>query len=100
MSQKKIEKVHKALSGSFETLDVYRISDMEEAKEYARNKANEYDAYLISGGDGTFHHIVNALATLDSLPVLGYIQSGTICDVGRALGVKKKSRALGIISQL
>ena len=99
MSQKKIEKVKKELSESFEQLDVYRISDMAEAEEYARSKVSEYDVYLISGGDGTFHHIVNAIAPMDNLPILGYIQSGTICDVGRFLGVKRKSRALRIIKE-
>ena len=99
MSQRKIEKVQKALSSSFEQLDIYRITDMAEAAEYAKSKVSEYDAYLISGGDGTFHHIVNALAPLDNIPILGYIQSGTICDVGRFLRAKGKSRALKIIQE-
>ena len=99
MNQRKIEKVQKALSDSFEVLDVYRISDMAEAAEHAKSKVSEYDVYLISGGDGTFHHIVNALAPMENIPILGYIQSGTICDVGRFLGAKGKARALRIIKE-
>ncbi len=57
-----------------------------------------YDLMVISGGDGTFHECLNGLATQEETPIVGYIPSGTACDLAGTLNIPKKvDEALDII---
>lgn len=57
-----------------------------------------YEVLIAAGGDGTFHHVVNAVAGKENAPILGYINVGTMGDVGRLFGVKRNlKRSLKII---
>lgn len=56
------------------------------AKEACEDKI---DLMVISGGDGTFHECLNGLATQDYRPLIGYIPSGTACDLASTLKIPK-----------
>lgn len=58
----------------------------------------EYDLMIISGGDGTLHECINGLSTAKKKPRIGYIPSGTACDLANTLRIPKRvDRALDII---
>ena len=100
MGEKKITEVLRFLAPSFDELDCYRLSDFEEDQKKLASLAENYEAFLISGGDGTFNHILDTICKLDKTPVLGYLNSGTIGDVGRNYGIGKNLlRSLNIIKE-
>jgi diacylglycerol kinase (ATP) len=60
-------------------------------------KAN-VDLLVISGGDGTFHECLNGFTNCKQAPKVGYIPSGTSCDLASTLKIPKNvSKALDII---
>lgn len=73
----------------------YRVS-VEETKrqKHAIDLAKEacaqkVDLLVISGGDGTIHECVNGIAKSDFRPKIGYIPSGTTCDLAATLKISK-----------
>jgi diacylglycerol kinase (ATP) len=77
------------LKTSFDSVDVVCPKNRREATEAEKTACGKYDALIVVGGDGTFNNAVNALATLNNAPVLGYINNGTIGDVGKPFGIGK-----------
>ncbi len=56
------------------------------------------DLMVISGGDGTFHECLNGIDQSDYHPKIGYIPTGTACDVANTLRIPKDvKKALDII---
>ncbi|XMB71540.1 diacylglycerol kinase family lipid kinase [Mycoplasmatota bacterium WC30] len=49
----------------------------------------KYDLLVIVGGDGTFNECVNGMMENNYRPKIGYIPSGTCCDIGMSLGLSK-----------
>ena len=95
-----LDAVLSRLRNAFETLDVVQTSSMEEGKRKAIEACGKYDALIFSGGDGTFHHIINALVGKKNPPTLGYINGGTLCDIGKNFGIYGSwRRAVKIIEQ-
>ena len=93
-----LDYVISSLKESFPILDVKKTSSMEEGMELARASCGVYDALIFSGGDGTFNHIINALAGQKDIPTLGYLNGGTIGDVGVNFGISKNlKKSLKII---
>ncbi|MDY5440734.1 MAG: diacylglycerol kinase family protein [Candidatus Enteromonas sp.] len=98
--QKKKEKVIKRLSRTFSPLDIYESKTKEDGETKLQEAMSLYDAILIIGGDGTFHTAVNIAAHYERPPILGYINNGTLGDVGRSYGVSSSlSKALRIIEE-
>ena len=65
------------------------------AKEASCNKV---DLLVVSGGDGTFHECLNGLAACEFRPLVGYIPTGTTCDLANTLKISKKvNKAVDII---
>jgi len=59
---------------------------------------DKYDLLVISGGDGTLHECINGLANADYKPIIGYIPSGTTCDLASSLRIPKDiKKAIDII---
>lgn len=59
---------------------------------------DKVDLLIISGGDGTFHECLNGIASSDFSPIIGYIPSGTACDLANTLKIPKNvKKALDII---
>lgn len=55
---------------------------------------------VIMGGDGTFNECVNGFMKAGKDPLVGYIPSGTSCDIARTLGIPKNlDKALDIIAK-
>jgi len=94
----KIPLVKKALAGSFSDLDFISCEKPGNLASVSKEKASQYDVFIVVGGDGTFNTVVNALSTLEKIPVLGYINFGTLGDIGKNFGVTRSLRkALAII---
>ena len=59
---------------------------------------DKYDLLIISGGDGTLHECINGMANADYKPTIGYIPSGTTCDLANSLRIPKDvKKAIDII---
>ena len=93
-----LEEVKRRLSAVFSSLDIVQTTSMEDGMARAKAACGNYEALIFSGGDGTFNHIAGALVGCENPPVLGYINGGTICDVGVNFGIGGNFRkALKII---
>ncbi len=59
---------------------------------------NKVDLMVISGGDGTFHECLNGIDKAEYKPLIGYIPSGTACDLASTLKIPKDvKKAIDII---
>lgn len=83
----------------YEVLDVRETNHPKHATEIAKNACEDhYDLLIISGGDGTFNECINGIMDYEYQPKIGYIPSGTTCDIGMSLGLTKNiQKALDII---
>ncbi len=95
---KRLEYVLSSLRKSFPDLTVVKTKTMEEGMELAKNSCGVYDALIFSGGDGTFNHIMNALVGCKDIPTIGYLNGGTIGDIGSNFGIHRNlKKSLRII---
>ena len=82
----------------FASLDVYEMPSMEAGVEQAKKACGTYDVLIVFGGDGTMRNIIDAIAPLENAPILGYINGGTLSDIGVNFGIKGSHKhALNII---
>ncbi len=51
---------------------------------------SSYDMVLVAGGDGTLNEVINGVMELEKKPVIAYIPTGTVNDVGHLIGMKKR----------
>ncbi len=59
---------------------------------------NNYDLLVVSGGDGTVHEVINGLCKKEKNVKIGYIPSGTACDLANTLRIPKNvEKAVDII---
>lgn len=94
----KIPLVKKVLSERFSVLDFFCCDKPGDLAAVSRAEASHYDVFIVVGGDGTFNTVVNVLAPLEKAPILGYINYGTLGDVGKNFGVTRSlHKALAII---
>ena len=97
---RQLAKVKTSLSSAFERLDIVCTFSSAEAARYEKEAGERYDVLLIAGGDGTFNNAVNNLMNVRKTPILGYLNFGTIGDVGRNFGIYGGlARALAIIKE-
>ncbi len=97
---RQLAKVKTSLSSAFERLDIVCTFSSAEATRYEKEAGERYDVLLIAGGDGTFNNAVNNLMNVRKTPILGYLNFGTIGDVGRNFGIYGGlARALAIIKE-
>lgn len=80
-------------------LNVKETKKKKDAIHLSREAAeNKVDLLIISGGDGTLHECINGLAEAEFVPKVGYIPSGTACDIASTLKIPKNvKKALDII---
>lgn len=73
---------------------VYATMRQQEATEIVREKGQNYDRIICSGGDGTLHEVTHGLMEIpeDVRPKCGYIPTGTVNDF--ATGIKLPKRIL------
>ena len=70
-----------------------------EATQLARDAVlSGIDLLIVSGGDGTLHECINGVCTVKDRPRIGYIPSGTTCDLANTLKIPKNvEKAVDII---
>ena len=97
---RRLDFVIASLKKSFPILDVKKTSSMEEGMELAKASCGVYDTLVFSGGDGTFNHMINALVGCENIPTIGYLNGGTIGDIGTNFGIHRNlKKALRIIEE-
>lgn len=70
-------------------------ADIHESMKYAEG----FDCIIVSGGDGTINHVINAMVTNNINVPVGIIPSGTANDFASHLGIPKKlTSAIDIIA--
>ncbi len=55
--------------------------------EIFASKHSEFEMLLVAGGDGTLNEVVTGIVPLEKRPIIGYIPTGTVNDVGHLLGI-------------
>ncbi len=94
--QKKLPLIERMLKTRYETVEIYATKSAEDLKARVASAAEEYDAVVFSGGDGTFNLVLSGVG--ESRVRLGYLPSGTVNDVARSLGIPKNvKKALKVI---
>lgn len=84
IKKKKLDFVISRLKEVFE-LEIFCSKSKEEAfKKYQETDA---DSIIVLGGDGHFNNLLNALMPLEKKPKIGYLNFGTLGDVGRMFGL-------------
>ena len=81
------------LRALYATVDAFETASPEEGARRARDACGVYEALVFSGGDGTFNNIITALLGQKDAPTLGYINSGTMGDIGRNFGIGSSYRS-------
>ena len=95
---KKADAIVRALKSKYEIVDVYETKEAGDMENAARAAAQNYDALVFSGGDGTFNEVVQGVMTASRMPEIGYIPGGTVNDIAHSLGIPKHIRgALKVI---
>ena len=74
--------------GGFRT-EVFFTGGPEDATEFARAYAAEFDAVACIGGDGTLSEVIGGLMKIPNPPPIGYIPMGTTNDVASTIGLPK-----------
>ncbi len=96
--KKKIPYIKKRLEERFDVCDIYEPLSVDDFTESIIKFSNIYDSIIVSGGDGTFNLLVNALKNCNNKPYIGYLPTGTACDDARKFGISKNlKKALDII---
>lgn len=80
--------VHKLQLGGY-IVTPYRTLSVENIYEGIKF-ANEHDVIIVSGGDGTINHVINAMIQHNINKPLGIIPSGTANDFASHLGIGRK----------
>lgn len=91
--------IKKTLLKKYKTVDFVKTEYPKHATEIANNACGIYDILVFSGGDGTFHEVIQGVAQKKEKPILSYLPSGTMCDMARNLGIPmnlKKALAVSI----
>ncbi|MCI1244450.1 MAG: hypothetical protein LKG11_00610 [Bacilli bacterium] len=95
---KRIGRVRAALGSVFAPLEFAKCEKPGDLSRISAQEAPHYDTLIVAGGDGTFNALINAIAPLPVRPKIGFINFGTLGDVGRNFGVTHSfARALRII---
>lgn len=86
---KKIGYINKKLCQKYSEVKILATERSGDMSRLVREHADEADAIIFSGGDGSFNEILQEVVDLKNAPELGYIPSGTVNDVARSLGISK-----------
>ena len=93
--KKHLPLILRMLSEKYET-DLVATSSGADMEERARAAIGVYDLVVFSGGDGTFHNVLQGIGDADMQ--LGYLPAGTVNDVARSLGIPRRIKgALKVI---
>ena len=74
--------------GGYRT-ELFFTGGPEDATEFAKAYAAEFDAVACVGGDGTLSEVIGGLMKIPNPPPIGYIPMGTTNDVASTIGLPK-----------
>ena len=100
--KRSIPKIKQRFEKEGRSLVCYESKGPKDLEKIAEAKAKHYDVFLVSGGDGTIHEVINGMMRIDQdkRPSLAIIPSGTANDVAAILGVRRNlCRALDVLFQ-
>lgn len=93
-----IDYIESRLRERFTEVVIYETKSQKDLIDTAADSCDIYDAIFFSGGDGAFNNIIQGVMRKPNRPPLGYIPSGTVCDIGRNIGSSKNiKKALDIM---
>lgn len=96
---KYLDYIKTELSKKYDQVDFYQTKSQEDTIQIAKDSCDKYDAIIFSGGDGTFNDITCGVSSMQKRPMLGYIPSGTVNDIGRNLKLPKNvKKAIKVIT--
>ena len=87
--KRKIPYIKKYFNKKNLELDIYESKCPGDSGDQAYHQANNYDVFLVAGGDGTVNEVVNGMMRSDVRPSLGILPSGTANDIAAIFGVPK-----------
>lgn len=93
----------KSQKGTFDIADVLSTLGYEfdiktttksgDATEFAKTFGMNYDIILCCGGDGTLNETINGVMALPERVPIGYIPTGSTCDLATTLGIPSDVRS-------
>jgi|GEM_PF-475919 len=89
--KQKIAKIEAIFSAYGQTLDIYESKFQGDLINVSYNKAKDYDVFLVAGGDGTLHEVLNGVMRedFDKRPCISILPYGTANDSAAILGITK-----------
>lgn len=69
---------------------VYPTKKEKDARDTVRERAEEFDIIVCSGGDGTLDEVVTGVLNSGTRHTVGYIPAGSTNDFGNSLGIPKQ----------
>ena len=84
--------IKKIFSKTSHTLEIYQSKAAKDLEKVAFEKAQDFDVFLVAGGDGTLNEVVNGLMKSNIKPAIGVLPSGTANDTAAILGINKHIR--------
>jgi len=92
------EYVEDRLKSKFSEVLVKETTCRGDAGRFAKEACGVYDVLVVSGGDGTLNEVVNAIATEEVKPKIGYLPTGTTNDLAHSLKIPKNiKKAVDIV---
>lgn len=100
IKEKQLNYIKKELSSYFEDF-TFEVPPTPEAYiQRAKEACGIYDYLIFTGGDGSVHMILNAIANQEKKPILGLFPTGTCNDSAKNYGINKNiKRNLRIIKE-
>lgn len=77
------------LSRRFPVVSVYLSRGAGDIKKTVAEHAAEYDAVVVTGGDGSLNELLDGVVKSGASPLVGYIPMGTINDFAGSHGISK-----------
>lgn len=94
--RKKLPLIERTLKTRYDEVMLYATKSAEDLKSKVAESAEEFDAIIVAGGDGTFHLVIDAIGEREVK--LGFLPAGTANDVARSLGIPTNTKkALQVI---
>lgn len=86
-----LDKIQSYIEHNGWNLDLYEVKEKKEIVSDIQSKEGKYDVFLIAGGDGTIHSVVNGMMKMDrnKRPRLLFLPYGTTNDVASMISLGK-----------
>lgn len=85
----KIPKIKQIFDQYDQNVEFYESKSKGDLENVAFAKAEHYDVFLVCGGDGTIHEVVNGVMKSVKKPSIGILPCGTANDIAAILGIPK-----------